>query len=40
MKNLITGQVPAKGSYGVAAPMKIKGGSGDPLRLLVWVPVK
>ncbi len=33
-------QVPAKGSYAVAAPMKIKGGSGAPLRLLVWVPVK
>jgi kynurenine formamidase len=33
-------QVPAKGSYIVAAPMKIKGGSGSPLRLLAWVPVK
>ena len=34
------GQVPAKGAYAVAAPMKIKGGSGAPLRLLVWIPVK
>ena len=33
-------QVPAKGSYLVAAPMKIKGGSGSPLRLLAWVPGK
>ena len=32
--------VPSTGSYVVAAPMKIKGGSGAPLRLLVWVPVK
>ena len=32
------GQVPPKGSYVVAAPMKIKGGSGSPLRLLAWVP--
>ena len=32
-------QVPAKGAYIVAAPMKIKGGSGSPLRLLAWVPV-
>lgn len=31
-------QVPATGSYIVAAPMKIKGGSGAPLRLLAWVP--
>jgi len=31
-------QVPAIGSYIVAAPMKIKGGSGAPLRLLAWVP--
>ncbi len=33
-------QVPGKGAYLVAAPMKIKGGSGSPLRLLVWVPEK
>jgi len=32
-------QLPAKGAYIVAAPMKIKGGSGSPLRLLAWVPV-
>ncbi|MEI7829566.1 MAG: cyclase family protein [Prolixibacteraceae bacterium] len=31
-------KIPATGSYLVAAPMKIKGGSGSPLRLLVWVP--
>ena len=33
-------EVPATGSYLVAAPMKIKGGSGSPLRLLAWVPGK
>ncbi|MFA5848406.1 MAG: cyclase family protein [Bacteroidales bacterium] len=32
-------KLPAKGAYIVAAPMKIKGGSGSPLRLLAWVPV-
>jgi kynurenine formamidase len=32
------GMVPATGSYIVASPMKIKGGSGSPLRLLAWVP--
>ena len=31
-------QLPATGAYLVAAPMKIKGGSGSPLRLLAWVP--
>jgi len=31
-------KLPAKGAYIVAAPMKIKGGSGSPLRLLAWVP--
>ncbi len=30
--------VPARNFYVVAAPMKIKGGSGAPLRLLVWIP--
>ena len=30
--------LPALGSYIVAAPMKIKGGSGSPLRLLAWIP--
>lgn len=32
------GQLPATGSYLVAAPMKIRGGSGSPLRLLAWIP--
>ena len=32
------GLVPVSGAYLVAAPMKIKGGSGSPLRLLAWVP--
>ncbi len=32
------GLLPASGAYLVAAPMKIKGGSGSPLRLLAWVP--
>jgi len=31
-------QIPPTGAYLVAAPMKIKGGSGSPLRLLAWVP--
>ncbi len=30
--------VPPRNFYVVAAPMKIKGGSGAPLRLLVWIP--
>lgn len=33
-------KLPVTGSYLVAAPMKIKGGSGSPLRLLAWVPVR
>jgi kynurenine formamidase len=33
-------ELPSTGSYIVAAPMKIKGGSGSPLRLLAWVPDK
>lgn len=32
------GQVPPTGSYLVVAPMKIRGGSGSPLRLFAWVP--
>lgn len=32
--------LPAKGSYLIALPMKIKGGSGGPLRLAAWVPGK
>lgn len=31
-------RLPATGTYLVAAPMKIKGGSGSPLRLLAWIP--
>jgi kynurenine formamidase len=31
-------QMPSTGAYLVAAPMKIRGGSGAPLRLLAWVP--
>jgi kynurenine formamidase len=31
-------QLPAKGAYVVAAPMKIKGGSGSPLRIIAWIP--
>lgn len=30
-------QLPAKGSYVVALPMKIKNGSGGPLRIIAWV---
>lgn len=30
--------LPASGFYVVAAPMKIKGGSGSPLRILAWIP--
>jgi len=30
--------IPPRNFYVVAAPMKIKGGSGSPLRLLVWIP--
>jgi kynurenine formamidase len=33
-------QLPSTGAYLVAAPMKIKGGSGSPLRLLAWIPKK
>lgn len=32
------GLLPATGTYLVAAPMKIKGGSGSPMRLFAWVP--
>lgn len=31
------GELPATGAYVVAAPMKIRGGSGAPLRLMAWV---
>jgi kynurenine formamidase len=30
-------QLPAKGAYVVALPMKIKNGSGAPLRIIAWV---
>jgi len=30
-------KIPATGSYVVAAPMKIRGGSGSPLRIIAWV---
>lgn len=33
-------QLPAKGAYVMALPMKIKGGSGAPLRIVAWVPGK
>ncbi len=31
-------QLPEKGSWVVALPMKIKGGSGGPLRMVAWAP--
>jgi kynurenine formamidase len=31
-------QLPVTGSYIVALPMKIKNGSGGPLRLIAWIP--
>ena len=33
-------QLPATGAYVVALPMKIKGGSGGPLRIVAWVREK
>jgi kynurenine formamidase len=33
-------RLPATGAYVVALPMKIKGGSGGPLRMVAWVPKK
>ncbi|CAN5572580.1 hypothetical protein BH10BAC2_BH10BAC2_28240 [soil metagenome] len=33
-------QLPERGSYIVALPMKIKNGSGGPLRLIAWVANK
>jgi kynurenine formamidase len=33
-------QLPATGAYVVALPMKIKGGSGGPLRIVAWVAGK
>ena len=34
------GQLPVTGAYIVALPMKIKGGSGGPLRIVAWVADK
>jgi len=33
-------QLAATGAYVIALPMKIKGGSGGPLRIVAWVPGK
>ncbi|MES2693882.1 MAG: cyclase family protein [Verrucomicrobiota bacterium] len=33
-------RIPATGAQVVALPMKIKGGSGGPLRIVAWVPGK
>jgi kynurenine formamidase len=33
-------QVPATGAQVIALPMKIKGGSGGPLRMIAWIPKK
>jgi kynurenine formamidase len=33
-------QLPPTGAYVVALPMKIKGGSGGPLRIIAWLPFK
>jgi kynurenine formamidase len=32
--------LPATGAYIIALPMKIKGGSGGPLRIVAWLPDK
>ena len=31
-------QLPIKGAYIIALPMKIKSGTGGPLRIIAWVP--
>lgn len=31
-------QLPPKGAYIIALPMKIKSGTGGPLRIIAWVP--
>ena len=31
-------ELPARGALVVALPMKIRGGSGAPLRIVAWVP--
>ncbi|MES2776933.1 MAG: cyclase family protein [Bacteroidota bacterium] len=33
-------KLPVKGAYIIALPMKIKGGTGGPLRIIAWVPGK
>ena len=33
-------QLPPTGAYVIALPMKIRGGSGGPLRIVAWVPGK
>ena len=33
-------QLPPTGAYVIALPMKIKDGSGGPLRIVAWVPAK
>jgi len=33
-------QLPAKGAFVIALPMKIKGGTGGPLRIVAWLPGK
>ena len=30
--------LPAIGAFVVALPMKIRGGSGGPLRIIAWIP--
>lgn len=30
--------LPLKGAYIIALPMKIKGGTGGPLRMIAWIP--
>lgn len=31
-------KLPTKGAFIIALPMKIKGGTGGPLRLIAWIP--
>jgi kynurenine formamidase len=33
-------QLPTRGAFVIALPMKIKGGSGGPLRIVAWLPTK
>ncbi|MBI5687767.1 MAG: cyclase family protein [Verrucomicrobia bacterium] len=33
-------KLPPTGAHVIALPMKIKGGSGSPLRIIAWVPAK